>query len=168
MVERQRRVQLSVARSHQGAAFLHVATHSFVQAQSEQSLDVYVIGRSMFETDRIHSDWIGFSRKVGSAFLFDVSLLEKCNQEVVREIWVPSQFNVKAILLAQSLFIISSNFHFHSGLNSCRYVNICRWADLGSYAQTFGAAGVKGDPFLQTFKFEKALALLMFIRCQCK
>jgi hypothetical protein len=38
---------------------------------------MYIIGRSMYETDKIPSTWV-----------------EKCN-ELVDKIWVPSQFNVE-------------------------------------------------------------------------
>ena len=38
---------------------------------------VYIIGRSMFESDRIPTKWV-----------------QKCN-DVVNKVWVPTQFNVE-------------------------------------------------------------------------
>jgi glycosyltransferase involved in cell wall biosynthesis len=61
----------------------------------------YFIGRSMFETDRVPEGWVGSAN----------------NDEVVQEIWVPSQFNVETFIEAgireEKLRVVPEGFDGH-------------------------------------------------------
>jgi len=87
----------------------------------------YVVGRSMYETDRIPDDWV-----------------QPCN-EVVREIWVPSQFNVETFS--------------HSGVQPERLFKVPEPMDIHTYdpdiIEPLSLPNRNAFAFLSVMKWEK-------------